>query len=213
MVKTTHVIWDWNGTLLDDTAACYEIAETMRAVRGMPPLGSVDVYRGLFHFPVIEYYYDMGYTFETETYEDITVDFIGRYAKVVDACPLQAGAEAVLADIRARGIRQMILSATSQPRLDIEVTAHGIAAYFDAILGQPNDAAVSKAERGRAYLAEHGLDPASMVLVGDTDHDFEVAEALGCRCILLDVGHQSRQRLEKLGAAVIHSLEELPALL
>jgi len=213
MVKTTHVIWDWNGTLLDDTTACYEIAEAMRAVRGMPPLGSVDVYRGLFHFPVIEYYYDMGYTFETETYEDITVEFLSRYAKIIDACPLQAGAEAVLSELRSRGIRQMILSATSETRLEGEVAAHGIADRFDAILGQQNDAAVSKAERGRAYLAERGLDPAAMVLVGDTDHDFEVAEALGCRCILLDIGHQSHARLEKLGATVIHSLEELPALL
>lgn len=213
MVRTTHVIWDWNGTLLDDTTASYAIVEQMRAARGMEHLGGIDRYRALFRFPVIEYYRDMGYTFETETFQDITVDFVARYAAIVDDCPLQAGAEAVLQTLRARGMRQMILSATGQARLDIEVAAHGIAHYFDAILGQPDDAAVSKAERGRIYFAQQGIDPAAMVLVGDTDHDFEVAQMIGCRCVLLDIGHQSRQRLQTLGTTVIHSLSELPALL
>jgi len=213
MVKTTHIIWDWNGTLLDDVTACYTIAESMRAARGMESLGGIDRYREVFHFPVIDYYRDMGYTFETETFEEITVDFVSRYAAVVDDCPLGAHAEAVLEMLRHRGIRQLILSATSQQRLEAEVNAHGIADYFDALLGQKDDAAVSKAARGLAYLKEQGIDPRTTVLVGDTDHDFEVAEALGCRCILLDSGHQPRARLESLGAPVIHGLDELIGIL
>ena len=71
MVKTKLLIWDWNGTLLDDTAYCFDITNAMRRERGMAPLQDLDTYRGLFSFPVIDYYRDMGYTFETESYEAI----------------------------------------------------------------------------------------------------------------------------------------------
>ena len=213
MVSPTHILWDWNGTLLDDVNACYSIAQQMRAARGMVPLGGIDRYREIFHFPVIDYYRDMGYTFETESFEEITVDFVARYAAVVDDCPLQPHAEAVLDALKARGFSQMILSATGQTRLDIEVAAHGIADYFTAILGQKDDAAVSKAQRGLDYIHAQGIDPAACLMVGDTDHDFEVAEAIGCRCILFDQGHQAHARLKPLGAPVIHTLSDLMALL
>ena len=209
MVKTAYVIWDWNGTLLEDVTQSYAIVEAMRASRGMPSLGGIDRYRELFHFPVIDYYRDMGYTFETETFEDITVDFLVRYGAVADSCPLTDGAVTVIDALRERGIRQMILSATGQARLETEVAAHGIADRFEVILGQKDDAGTSKAQRGLDYLKAANIDPAACVMVGDTDHDFEVAEALGCRCILFDRGHQSRTRLEPLGAPVVDGLAEV----
>jgi len=57
------------------------------------------------------------------------------------------------------------------------------------------------------------LDPAACVMVGDTDHDAEVAAALGTKCVLTTTGHQSRARLEAVCGNVIDSLAELPALL
>ncbi|MFN7134148.1 MAG: HAD family hydrolase [Myxococcales bacterium] len=45
--------------------------------------------------------------------------------------------------------------------------------------------------------------PARTLLVGDTDHDAEVAEALGVRCLRIDSGHQKRARLEKSGAEIV----------
>jgi phosphoglycolate phosphatase len=46
-------------------------------------------------------------------------------------------------------------------------------------------------------------------MVGDTLHDFEVAQHAGIQCILVASGHQSRQRLEKSRAPVVGSLCEL----
>ncbi len=49
-------------------------------------------------------------------------------------------------------------------------------------------------------------------MVGDTDHDFEVAAALGIRCVLFAGGHQPREKLAATGAPVIEDLRQLLAL-
>ncbi len=66
------VIWDWNGTLLDDTELCYQIANEMRLERGMASMRGIEEYRSHFTFPVVEYYKRMGYTFEAEPFEEIS---------------------------------------------------------------------------------------------------------------------------------------------
>ncbi len=35
------VLWDWNGTLLDDAALCCELLNTMLARHGYAPVGSM----------------------------------------------------------------------------------------------------------------------------------------------------------------------------
>jgi len=51
------------------------------------------------------------------------------------------------------------------------------------------------------------------VMVGDTQHDAEVAKALGTKCVLYTGGHQSRARLEAVCPNVIDDLAQLPQLL
>ena len=56
-------------------------------------------------------------------------------------------------------------------------------------------------------------NPAEVVMIGDTVHDFEVAQAMGTDCILISNGHNSRERLEKTGVLVLDSLEEVIGIL
>ena len=66
------VVWDFNGTIVNDVELCYEIETKMLQERHMQTY-TLEQYRDTFCFPVIEYYYKMGYTFEEESYEDISV--------------------------------------------------------------------------------------------------------------------------------------------
>ena len=68
---------------------------------------------------------------------------------------------------------------------------------------------ISKAALARNFIARRGLNPESCLFIGDTDHDFEVSSAIGCPCVLLTEGHQSKARLEKTGAPVLEGLEAL----
>ena len=67
---------------------------------------------------------------------------------------------------------------------------------------------MGKTERGVRWLREEGIPPERCILIGDTDHDAQTAQKLGCRCVLISCGHQSRERLQKTGAAVVGTLRE-----
>lgn len=211
--RTRLLIWDWNGTLLDDTQFCYGIANRMRVERGMPPLEGVDAYRRVFRFPIIDYYRAMGYTFETESYDDVSVAFHRLYEQGVGGCPLTPGAKETLLAVRARGVEQILLSVTSQRRLEREAALKGVADCFSEILGQGDDLGAGKADMARRLLASRGLPPESVLFVGDTHHDAEIAASLGCRAALLTSGHQTREMLAGCGAVLIDALAEVPALL
>ena len=210
MVKNLKcIIWDWNGTILDDVYLCYKIARDMLIERGMKPIEGLDAYKNVFRFPVKEYYSDMGYTYETESYEALSVEFVDLYAKGYPNCSLQPDVHEMLRYVREKGMSQILLSATGQANLDVQVAKFGLTNEFDEILGQVNDLAVSKAERARIWFEEKGYDPSEAVFIGDTDHDFEVASSIGCGCILTERGHQPRSKLEACGVPVIDRLGEL----
>ena len=207
------VIWDWNGTLLDDAALCYSIANAMREERGMPPLDGVNEYRRLFRFPIIEYYRAMGYTFETESYDDISVEFHRRYMELVPHCPLYPEAKETLAAVQAMGVPQLLLSVTEQSRLCWQAGLAGVTGYFTRILRQKDDLAYGKADMARQVIAESGLESGAVLFVGDTNHDAAIAADIGCRCALLTRGHQTRDTLAACGVPLIESLTEVLPLL
>ncbi|MBD9240804.1 MAG: HAD family hydrolase, partial [Ruminococcaceae bacterium] len=93
------------------------------------------------------------------------------------------------------------------------VAARGLQGYFTELLGLADIYGVSKVQVGRNWLAQSGIDPAACVMVGDTQHDAEVAAALGTGCVLYTGGHQSRKRLEAVCPHVIDDLAQLPQLL
>ena len=45
--------------------------------------------------------------------------------------------------------------------------------------------------------------------MGDTEHDLEVANAMGTKCILFSRGHYTKQRLEMTGGTIINELLDL----
>lgn len=96
--------------------------------------------------------------------------------------------------------------------LDEQLAHFGLTGYFEEVLGQSDFYGHSKVQRGLAWLAASGLEKERAVMVGDTDHDFEVAAALGIRCVLFAGGHQPREKLAATGAPVIEDLRQLLAL-
>ena len=94
-----------------------------------------------------------------------------------------------------------------------QVAARGLQGYFTELLGLADIYGVSKVQLGTDYLRRTGIDPAHCVMIGDTQHDAEVAKALGTKCVLYTGGHQSRARLEAVCPNVIADLAQLPRLL
>ena len=64
-------------------------------------------------------------------------------------------------------------------------------------------------QRGARWIKEQGIDPENAIVVGDLTHDFEMAQAMGARCLLFAGGHQDKERLLACGVPVIDDLTEV----
>jgi len=208
-MRHRHVIWDWNGTLLDDAWLCVEILNGLMREAGLQPL-TVEDYRADFSFPVIGFYERRGFNFRTHSFDDVSKRYITEYNRRRYECQLQRGAHDALARLRAAGIEQSVLSAYREDTLREAVTHYGLAEYFTRLSGLDNIRADGKLARGRAHLRDIALHeaPHTVVLIGDTAHDHEVAEALGADCLLLHHGHMLPERLDGRGAPLAASLTE-----
>lgn len=203
-----HVIWDWNGTLLDDAWLCVEVMNGLLRPRGLPPLDAAR-YQDLFCFPVRDYYLRLGFDFAVDPFEKVGTDFIVGYQERQHECRLQRSAEQALASLTALGLPCSVLSASQQWRLEEQSARLGVRERFVALLGLDDHFAGGKLENGRRWIAKLAIDPAQVLLVGDTDHDAEVARDIGVRCVLVPSGHQSPGRLKALGVPVLESLSDL----
>lgn len=202
-----HIVWDWNGTLLDDTAACVGALNRVLSRRGVPPV-TQEQYREIFGFPVQNYYRTIGLTFTPAEWDALTREFHDHYAVTSRDAPLRTGIRDTLEALRARGVPMSVLSASENGILDRMLRARGIREFFEHVCGLSDLNAHSKLEVGRGLMARLGLPPVEVLLVGDTTHDWEVSRALGCRCVLLAGGHQSEHRLRACGGEVIADAEE-----
>lgn len=189
-----HVVWDWNGTLLDDVQACVEAINILLSRRSLPCV-TREQYLDVFDFPVRNYYLRIGFDLKHENWHRLAVEYHEAYAKTSTHCTLRTGARQTLALLKARGISCSVLSACELSLLRQMMADRGILEYFEHVYGLTDLYAHSKLSLGHDMLAETGMPAGSSVLVGDTTHDFEVAEALGFPCLLMTGGHQSTGKL------------------
>ena len=207
-----HIIWDWNGTLLDDLDYCVEVMNGVLQRHGRPLMDRAR-YHEVFGFPVRDYYARLGFDLSGDGFERLSVEFIAGYEERRWDCRLQPDARRILAAARAAGLTQSILSAYPHETL-VELVDHfGLTEYFAQLSGLDNIFAHSKAELGRAQLAILGLPAREIVLVGDTLHDLEVAQELGVDCALVAAGHHPAVRLRARHDRVLNHLGELTAVL
>lgn len=205
------IIWDWNGTLLDDTEVCIRSMNRMLQARGLPVL-SLQRYREVFTFPVIDYYKTIGFDFSREPWDEAALEFIDLYLEALPSCKLASGATALLSFFREQGFQQAIISAMQHNALVKSVTDFDIQVYFDYIGGIGDHFGSGKTENARQFFRDFKLVPSRVTLLGDSLHDAEVAKEVGCDCILVSAGHQSHERLLESGFTVVKSLYDIIAI-
>ncbi len=208
-MKYKYIMWDWNGTILDDLRINFEIENSLLLRRGKRPMKSIGEYHEKFGFPIIGFYERLGFDLENEKFEDVARDYVFEYDERFPEAELFEDAESLIRELKHKGVRQMILSATEQRFLEKQVRAHDIDYLFTDILGTKDVYAKSKVDIALRWISENDVDSAEVLFVGDTVHDFEVAGNIGCDCILVSRGHNSYDTLKDTGAVVLENFEEL----
>ena len=204
----THLIWDFNGTILQDVDLGIRCTNTMLAARNLALIPTVETYREVFGFPIDDYYRRMGFDFEKEDYDTVLApEWVNLYLAGEPTCPMMDGSSEAIAAVKAMGIPQILLSATEIDMLTGQLNRLGIFEEFVEVIGLDNIHARSK--KAQALDWKERNPDACPLFVGDTLHDADVATALGADCVLYCGGHQSHSRLAATGYPVISDIREI----
>jgi len=212
MGKYQNIIWDWNGTLLNDLELCLHAVNLLLVKRNIPQL-TRERYLDIFAFPVKSYYSSAGFDFSKESFEVLADEFMDHYHRLVRNARLHEKAFDLINQLKLKGKSQIIVSAMQQSTLNHLVSEHGLSAYMSGVFGIENHLAGGKIGLAESAFSTTGFDKQQTCLIGDTLHDAEVARHLGIACILVSVGHQSNERLHTSGFPVAQSFNDLSALL
>lgn len=202
-----YLIFDFNGTIVNDIDLCLEsINYCRKKYIGLEPL-TKEEYRDIFTFPVKDYYLKAGFDFNVQDWDEVANCWMEHYLKHHHECKVFDGVVELTKQAHDKGYKCIVLSASEESILKQQLTEFGIIDMFDDVIGIKDIYAVSKIDSALNYFK--GQDIKDSILIGDTDHDKEVADTLGCKCILVSSGHQSYDRLIKINDIVYNSIKEV----
>ena len=201
------IIFDWNGTLIDDVWLNLNAINGVLEKRKINPI-TIEYYRENFLFPVSKFYKELGLDVSNE-WEEITKEFGGLYISNIDRVKLFPDVVPSLEKLKKSGIELGIFSAMEHEMLNKHVEMLRIPQYFRFIEGIENYYAEGKTHLCKKILEKSGYSERDILFVGDTCHDYETAKALCCDVALVSRGHNTAEILRNTGAPVFESIEEL----
>ena len=207
-----HIIWDFNGTLLNDTQLSLDVDNNVFEKLGIPCI-TIDDYRNNMTMPVRDFYSAVGVDYSIHSYETIARLWLDEFNQKAVGVGLVSGALDAIRFFHSQGRSQSVLSASYEPSLRKQCEALGLTSYMTDISGLEDESASKKTEIGRRQLRELGLEGRDVVLIGDMLTDAHLAEDLGADCILVSWGHNDLKRLLSSGLPVARDFGELEEIL
>lgn len=216
---TYLAVFDWNGTLFDDTPATLKATNACLCSFGLP---EIDIHRmqETFSFPLIHFYERMGVNVADylERAEEESEVYLGCYEVAKHECCVMDGAVELLDWLSEKDVHCMILSNHLQTHLDKDVEMLGLTNYMRHISGNETKATItqglSKQIRLEAYMEQHGFAPEKTFIIGDSHEEPELAKRIGILGISIAGGLLSAARLEKYKADyIVQKLHEVRPIL
>ena len=203
-----YVIFDFNGTVLDDVAVALKAENYTIEHYGLDrqPL-TMDEYLHIFTFPVKDYYEKVGFDWNKYSYEEVGRYWFDWYCALKPEYRIYDGVIELLEENRKKGIKNILLSASSLVELKKQLDELGIAHYFDEVLGLGDIYAGSKEDIAVNWAKDKNKE--ECVMLGDSLHDLDVARAMGIRCVLIAKGHQAKDLLIKECDEVVDDIREV----
>jgi phosphoglycolate phosphatase len=203
------IIWDWNGTLINDVDISIDSMNTLLKRCGYERLLSEAEYKKIFSIPVIDYYKKVGFDFKKHPFELVGQEFIDIYNSNFYRAELQKNTIEVLSEIKKAGLNQIVISAREHNALYNDLRLHNICDFFDEILGISDNYAAGKEALFEKYLSENQYDDKKFFLIGDTFHDFHIARKFQLNFVHFSHGHQDKTHFSGFEIVSIYDLNEL----
>lgn len=212
-------VFDWNGTLLDDTGACLRAANDVLHFFDAAPI-DMNRLQATFSFPLIHFY--VRNTVPADLYlahaKQAGEIFLTSYEREAAYAGLRAGAEPLLARLADMKITPIILSNHLHRCLVPKIEALGIAHFFEHISGNQDYGTITQSMNKQARLQDIlqnlSIMPEEAFIIGDSDEEPHLADNMGMYCISITGGIVSRARLKDCGGDfLIDGLDEVIPLL
>ncbi|MDD7985606.1 HAD hydrolase-like protein [Lentisphaera marina] len=209
MKHVKHIFWDWNGTLLNDVDLCVHVTGKFLKERHDKLLDR-EMYLSEFGFPVIDFYKKIGIDLKDADYGQMSIDWIGAYNQSFgDFAELHSEVGEVILALQNLGYKQSILSACEKGLLETLVKKYQLWDHFESVHGVEDFKAHGKVDLAHSAVQLSELKAEECVLIGDTIHDYEVAQEVGMQCLLIAKGHQHIDRLKATGCEVLDDISQV----
>lgn len=201
------ILWDWNGTLLNDVQASFCAVNDLLDFYGRKAI-TLETYKSYMQTPVSGFYAHI-FDFSEIPYSEIIAKYIEGYHLHENLINITNEAPEILAKINLMKKRQVILSSGWQKDIERLAEKFEVKRFFSDILGSEDINAESKISRAQNFIGKSSVNPSECLVVGDTLHDKEVADAIGADCVLFSGGHESAQNLMRARVPVLTSFSEV----
>ncbi len=210
-MRYKYILWDWNGTLLDDLSASLESVNMTLDVYGKKRI-DIDEYKSYLDTPIYKFYEHL-FDLEKTPMSDLSMYYRKFYDELESTIKIAGGALRVLEVCKQKEIKQYIISASHTEDIEKYMKKLNVEKWFDKMSGSDDRKAGSKVERARQLLEEERIPKDDCVLIGDSLHDLKTAEDIGVDVILYSGGHQAKKELVNTGKIVCDTFEEIEKIL
>lgn len=205
-----HVVWDWNGTLLDDL---HEVVESVNeALRAIGENSITARQYGTHYTRPVRRFYDslLGRPITDAEWHTLDEVFHDVYRDLVPDIRLAPDALEALQAVLDAGHTQSLLSMLWHHELVPMVDRFGLEPYLRRVEGLRGE----RGARKEGFLVQHlaslcdgeGMEPSHVLMIGDALDDADAARAVGTRCVLYDRGTFPRTRIEAAGVPTAGTL-------
>lgn len=198
-----HIVWDWNGTLLDDNDAVLAGVNAVCAHFGRAPI-TLDDWREAFSRPLVPCYEQLlGRSLAAADWDALDLLYHDTYRDLLNTTRLAAGVPDELRRWAAAGGSQSLLSMWFHHELVPLVEQHRLTSLFARVDGlRASTGGGSKSAHLAEHLAAQRLDPATVLVIGDVLDDAVAAQHVGAQCVLVATGVMSQRKLLAAGVPV-----------
>lgn len=194
----TLAVFDWNGTLLDDTKAVLEADNRILDMFGGKQV-SLTEFQDTMCIPKKGFFELHGFPPDIDWSRPSQIHF-EHYESLANSCGLRAGTLELLEWLRDIGAHSIILSNHTSAAISQQLSRLGLVSHIDHILANSDPAdfikGVRKEDRLRIFLEKSKFPKARTFIFGDTTEEIEISRSLGMQSIAVTGGCYSEARLK-----------------
>ncbi len=202
-----YIFWDFNGTIIDDVNNALGCVNDLLFRKGRKPI-TLEEYYNYVETPIVGFYRHILPPEELD-FNEISRDYHTDYARRMNETQLAEGAFDLMQLLQKSGAHQYIITSNQIGETTELCEKFNIVQFIDKISGADDSSCSSKTQRAEELFRSLDISPNDAILIGDTLHDLETANALGIDCVLVGFGHQGTRLLEEHNAYTVSSLEEV----